>query len=528
MENTNCYIFAFATFGHPYDFRQTPIKQGDPHIAEQVKVFDLSNAIKVFPNSTIYSIRKEIIRNSKLISYSIYSFAQEQTSKRDGTFIGSSIIQENAISDELFVLSCLNEFHKKLTENNLNNGILKVKHSKDFVVPISHLSDFDKIENPQNEITDLNFKINNKSLVVYCDTSTNNLAKLLNQSIHLLNIYDTIYFTKSEEVAKFVMQKGIFRVLQNVGDKLEFEQAINQYFNEKNQKIELAISELEFEYKRINDEKLRTIRNCENQIKQNESIHTENERKIGKSKEVLIKIESLFSKFSNETKNLVNQLRNNSAKLNDLKGIHNNNKFLFDNEKSDLLKQFYNTTLIEKPKGISHTEHRPKDSGSQNGIIKNEELEEGYLTFNRYKIISFILTILLTISWISFFTFKPNSISQLFRLKNSEQVKTIKAKQEKKAQRITHLINLNPECNSELNTNDVRIVMKNLKPNMSLEDVVQVIFSKNPTEIGSVYSDQKEIYSKNILEINKQCFEEKDGKFFFVKDTLLKIPSYKK
>ena len=160
MENTNCYIFAFATFGHPNDFRQTPFKYGNPEIAKQVKIFDLSNAIKVFPNSTIYSIRKESIRSSKLISYSIYSFAQEQASKRDGTFIGSSIILENAIADEHYVLNCLNEFHQKLTENNLNDGILKVNHSKDFV-PISNLSDFDKIENPQTEIANLNFNINN-------------------------------------------------------------------------------------------------------------------------------------------------------------------------------------------------------------------------------------------------------------------------------------------------------------------------------------------------------------------------------
>ena len=48
MENINCYIFAFATFGHPNDFRQTPFKYGNPEIAKQVKVFDLSNAIKIY------------------------------------------------------------------------------------------------------------------------------------------------------------------------------------------------------------------------------------------------------------------------------------------------------------------------------------------------------------------------------------------------------------------------------------------------------------------------------------------------
>ena len=150
MENTNCYIFAFATFGHPNDFSVTPFKYGNPEIAKQIKVFDLSNAIKVFPNSTVYSIRKEKIGSSWLISYSIYTFAQEQASRRDGTFIGSSILLENNIAEEQDVINCLNEFHQKLTENNLTNGILKVNHSKDFI-PVSNLSNFDKIKNPKVE-----------------------------------------------------------------------------------------------------------------------------------------------------------------------------------------------------------------------------------------------------------------------------------------------------------------------------------------------------------------------------------------
>jgi hypothetical protein len=38
---------------------------------------------------------------------------------------------------------------------------------------------------------------------------------------------------------------------------------------------------------------------------------------------------------------------------------------------------------------------------------------------------------------------------------------------------------------------------------MKLEDVVKVIFNKNPTEIGNIYSGQEAIYSKHLLELNK-------------------------
>jgi hypothetical protein len=63
---------------------------------------------------------------------------------------------------------------------------------------------------------------------------------------------------------------------------------------------------------------------------------------------------------------------------------------------------------------------------------------------------------------------------------------------------------------------------------MKLEDVVKVIFTKNPTEISSFYNGQEAIYSKHLLEFNRQCFEEKEGIYYFAKDTLRQIPSYKK
>jgi hypothetical protein len=529
MENTNCYIFAFATFGHPNDFRQTPFKYGNPDIAKQVKVFDLSNAIKVFPSSTIYSIRKESISSSKLISYSIYSFAQEQASKRDGTFIGSSIMLENAIANEQYVLNCLNEFHQKLTENNLNSGILKVNHSKDFI-PISNLSGFDKIENPQIEIADLNFSINNKSLVVYCDTSPNKLAIFFSKSIDLLNIYDTIYFTNSDEVAKFVLQKGIFKLIQNVGDKLEFEKEINNLIEERKRKREQSITEFEREVQRINDDKISTIQEFKNQIEQSERTHFENEKKLKESKEDINKIGQFYDDFLNKTKTLINQLRHNNGKLEEVKQIHNSNKLLFNNGISDLKKPIYTTTISKpKPKGNLHTEHHRQEFEHRSGHRRREEreeIEEKAYKIDIFKVATLVLSFLLIVTWVYFLFFKSNSENETELIQNQEQVNTIP--QEQKPVEITKIDDLNPKSNSTLNENDYRIVAKNLKTSMKLEDVVKVIFSKNPTEISSVYSGQEAIYSKHLLELNKQCFEEKEGIYYFAKDTLRQIPSYKK
>lgn len=124
--------------------------------------------------------------------------------------------------------------------------------------------------------------------------------------------------------------------------------------------------------------------------------------------------------------------------------------------------------------------------------------------------------------------FKSNSVDETEVIQNQEQVNTVPQEQEQKPVEITKIDDLNPKSNSILNENDFRIVAKSLKPNMKLDDVVKVIFSKNPTEISSFYSGQEAIYSKHLLELNKQCFEEKEGIYYYAKDTIRQIPSYKK
>lgn len=530
MENTNCYIFAFATFGHPNDFRQTPFKYGNPEIAKQVKVFDLSNAIKVFPNSTIYSIRKESIRSSKLISYSIYSFAQEQASKRDGTFIGSSIILENAIADEKYVLNCLNEFHQKLTENNLNNGIIKVNHSKDFV-PISNLNDFDKIENPQIPITDLNFNSNNKSLVVYCDISSSKMTTFFSKSIDLLNIYDTIYFTNSDEVAKFVMQKGIFKLIQNVGERKDFDREINNLIEERKRQREQSIVEFEREIQLINEERNRTIQEFKNQIDHSEKTHNENSRKIKETKEDLNKINQFYENFLNKTRGLINQLRNNNIKLEEVKQIHNSNKNLFNNCISELKTPNYITAISKpKPRGNLHTEPISQDFNDFN-IKKSSSLKESTKNtkkLHRYKIATFILTFLLLNTWIYVLFIKFSSHIQTERYENKKEVINMPQDETQPQEELKEHDELNPSPNSQLNENDYRIVAKNLKYNLKVEEVVKVIFDKNPTEIRNYYTGQEKNYYKQLIEKNKDCFENIDGVIYFKKDTIRNIPSFKK
>jgi hypothetical protein len=81
MANLEYAILGHATFGHPNDFRQSIIYTNVKDTAKNynfLKIFDLSNAIKVFPGESLYSIRKEINENVSYISFTVYSFANEK------------------------------------------------------------------------------------------------------------------------------------------------------------------------------------------------------------------------------------------------------------------------------------------------------------------------------------------------------------------------------------------------------------------------------------------------------------------
>ena len=524
-------LIAFGTFGNPNGFKQT-FFVGSKELAKSVKTFDLNtNAIKLFANSKVYAIRKEYANGFNTIAYSVYSYAREQNSDRSGTFIGSSILYTNKIAKEHITIAQLNEFHNQLVNKNVSNDTISVNHSDKFSVVKP--KDFDKIEFHLREIENLNFRQNTDNyLVVFCNINDNYLTQFFEKSIDLLNVYDTIYFTDNQEVAEFVHQKGIFKLIQNVGEKRDFDREINNLIEERKRKREQSISEFKREVQRINEDKNQTIQEFKNQIEQSERTHLENERKLKESKEDINKIGQFYDDFLNKTNGLINQLSHNNGKLEEVKQIHNSNKILFNNGISDLKRPNYTTTIAKpKPKGNLHTEHQRQDFEHRSGHRRKEErdeFEEKDFKIDIYKVATLVLAFLLILTWVYFLFFKSNSVDETEVIQNQEQINTIPQEQEQKDIEITKLEDLNPKSNSILNENDFRIVAKNLKPNMKLEDVVKVIFTKNPTEISSVYSGQEAIYSKHLLELNKQCFEEKEGIYYFAKDTLRQIPSYKK
>lgn len=520
--NQSINLIAFGTFGSPSGFRQT-FFVGNNELAQYIKTFDLkTDAIKLFPKSKLYSIRKEYVNSLNTIAYSIYTFAKEQNSDRSGTFIGSSILFTNKIASENNTISRLNEFHTNLIDKNVVNDIINVNHSEK--LSVRQPKDFDKLEFTLREISDLNFtQTTNKNLVVYSSTSLDKLQILLSKSIDLLNVFDTIYFTDSPEIAEFVHLKGIFQLVKIDG----FEQEIQKLQEERKQRTESSINEFENEKISLETDEKKLLETYKYQIEQNEKLHQENSRKIIESRNDLIEISQKYDGYSKQIDKSINDLRS-GRKLDAVRQLHNENKRIFiDSINEQKQPHFINRiskhnvrTELKQKMQPSHSSPYEEDSTSLERIKRRNSEPK----LDIFKLLTFILFVI-WIGTLAFFLFFNNTEASIEAVQ--PQVNQT-APVESTKNEPTPVKELNPKTNAELSENDYKIVAKKIKKDMPVKDIVQIIFDANPTDIKSNYSLQIEEYSKKIVELNKDCFKVDSGKFFLSKDTLRHIPYFKK
>lgn len=505
-------LIAFGTFGNPNGFTET-FFAGSPI---GVKTFDIRGSILVYPNSRLYSIRKEYKDGHNMIAYAVYTYAKEPTSARGGSFIGSSLLFIDKIAEENITIRNLDEFHENLITKNVNNDTITVNHSKNFNV--NKPADFDKIEYHLKEIKNLNFtEFSNKTLVVYCITSPDKLQTYFQKSIDLLNVYDTIYFTQSKEVAEFVRRKSIFKLVE--ADR--FENEIQSLQAKRKRKIEDSISEFEKEISRLDEDKNKTLDDFKKQIEKNEQIHQENEKKINESKDNLDRVKLIYSDFSNKIKDYTNQLKSyrKLEKLEDVKRLYNENKQIFINSVKQIKRpDFINAISEVKVNTGVRNSPEPIQQPSFQGNTDNDKVPPPTKT-DIFKVTSVIL-LLLCIVLLYFLIFKNDKKQGIEPTVNTEQseVPSNEPEQVKTSE-------LNPVPQSELNEHDCHLIAKKLSYDTKIDDVVTLIFKTNPNDIKKIYTGQEEIYGKVLIEKNKDCFQDRDGIYYFVQDTLKHIPS---
>lgn len=391
MDNT--YFFsAFGTFGNPNGFRQSFFLGGNHNIAKEIRTFDLkTDAIKLFPQSHIYSIRKDYAGGCNLISYSVYTFAKEQNSDRGGTFIGSSLLFVNKIASEGLIIGALNDFQNILEKNNLSEGIITVNHSDQF--SIQKPEDFDKIGFNVREVDELDFtRSHHNYLVVYCETNAVQLQIFFNKAIDLLNVYDTIYFTQSHEIGEFVKQKGIFKIVDADGFKKE----LDHLEEERRQILQNAITDLKKEKDNVKDEKAKLLEDLSRQILQNEKRHQENEATIKESKNGIEIIHKEYDQYSEKIEGIIRNLTAD-GKIETAKKQHLENKRSF----ADAIHQSKNIASLAPLSSSSHGKVQPaKDNQTYphglSGFHSSGRNQEKEFRLDGFKVATLVLSLLLT------------------------------------------------------------------------------------------------------------------------------------
>lgn len=335
----NIYLLAFGTFGNPYGFRQT-FYLGNQNIAKSIKTFDLNtNAIKLFENSILYSIRKESVNGLNAIAYTKYSFAKEKNSDRGGTFVGASILFTNEIAEDNLTITKLNEFHEILVSKNIDDKTIMVNHSDDFTVDMP--KDFDKLSFHLKNIDEpSNFRLSNSNLVVYSHIDENTLQQNLKKSLELLNNFDTIFFTDHEEIANFTVAKSLYKTIDEKG----FNNEIQIVKEEKKKQRQIILHDFEKEFSELEENKKNNIRSLKESIEQNIKLHQENSRKIDESKKQVDVVENKYSEFSRKIKEAISYIHTDK-KIEEIKLFHNENKREFINYINENTKTQYLNNL---------------------------------------------------------------------------------------------------------------------------------------------------------------------------------------
>lgn len=514
--NNNYFISVFGTFGSPNGFNQSFLFLEDKTIAQSIKKFDLNtNAIMLFPNTKLYSIRKDNIGANKIISYTIYTYAKEPNSDRSGSFIGSGLSFINQITEESISINLLNDFHQNLIEKNLNNETLVVNHSKDFSV--TQPKDFDKINYNLKTVDSVNFNQNsNKILVVYCLTSLNQLQLYFKKSLDLLSEYDTIYFTQDKEIAEYVNSKKIFEITDEEG----FKKIIDEVKEKRNQEILSKINDLQQAKNSLEVDRKALVEKLKIQIEQNELKQKENEKVIQDSKTDLNTINQKYSIFSSKIDELVHLLQKNEQ-LETVQQLYveNKNIFLKSIQNKDELqlisslkkpevssnfnlpkKENNNSTLYHFNENKTQSQHQPKNSNS-----------------SIFKILSLFFGLIIVGLLVTYFFILPKT-NPIPTPPIAETAITLDSLQ--------NINKLNPLPNSEIDSVELKKINLKLVKNSKIDSVANFIFKANPSSITEFYKYQKTDYKTFLYEKNNSSFNIENQDTIFV-NSLKIIPNYK-
>lgn len=461
----------FGTFGTPNGFQQY-FHHG--YGLEFNKTLDLnSNEIEIFPQTELFSIKREIIDNHHLVCLSLYSFAREINSSRSGTFIGVGIILRDCYVDSEKLYNLISEFHSDLINNKLNINNSKIQVNKAIELVIHEPNEFELVNSsiikvPFSEFYSSEYEENSKIFILGNEKIEKKklIIDFLDDSMRVFHNYDTLYFTCNEEIINNVKKKGLLKTISWDEFNIEKSQIIKKRSVLKNTK---STPKAEF-----SNENIRPFK---------EWIYNNNE--IWKSNKIKEKVKEH------------NRLLNYALELEAEIGKHN----------------------------ISPELSRSSFRGNnfQNRVDKSFSEENKTPIF-------FILSIVFVAILATFTIFFNNSSNDQSTDSDENNIEQSDRKQmDNEDDPSPSESNLSPKPTFELDSADIiKISRKGIK-NKSIAQVVDIIFNKNPRDIQVHYAEQQEKYGEELINLNIKCFSNDNlSSPICTCDTLFHIPAFKR
>lgn len=461
----------FGTFGKPYGFQQYFYFD-----AVFNQTLDLNtNAIEIFPTTELYSVKREIFNGKYSICICKYTYANETNSNRGGTFIGSCILLNETYTSSDNIYSLLEELHNDLitSKKNILNLTLQVQQATQ--LEVKEPTHFETIKSQLKQLkgTDFCSKDINQSqkILIIPNVNGDKVAQIktfIENSIEYFNDVDTLYFTFDENVIDYVNKKGL---LKSINWKM-FLDIKENLIKERTEKIRLENGKRKIlDKSKFNNNKNRT----------NDDFTTWTYKK---------------QKWqSNEVKNRVEEYN----RLFEYCLILQNHK---TDQSIDQVQKHYN---FER----SH-------------VYKEDSLFESNKT-----LIFFILNIVFIV-FVLMYLLLFNKPEVRYVKGSSSNIEQCEFENANVTEESTVKFILNPTPNSELNLNDRTLLAKIGFKNKNGRDLIKLIFSQNPTDIQSHFKGQEDLYLKELVYQNKECFKKEDDSVICISDELEHIPTYKK
>lgn len=454
----------FGTFGNPNGYQQSFFLNA--HFPQNL---DLNpNAIELVPNSELYVVRKDYNKGVHSICVCIYTFAKEFQSSRRGTFIGNCVVFNDCFAEGEYIYECLKEIHTDTVSNpkNMVNNMLQVQQVSDLEVkePLSFSP----------------LSANTKKIAYRPQLPDNSKS----------------YFIAANDMTGVDLEKAV-KLFFNKSFS-DFPQVGVMYFSSNPHVIQYAKAKGLIQVADWNE-----FKNYTNEPPPQPQTKKQSQKKGGGNVST-----------HQPQPNIQEQNSERFKPYEPIFKIWNTPQYPWDMDE-------INRRVIEHNMIIKQYEMLEDELYKLKASIEEEGLMEKFAFFlNRYKIPIILFIVFLLGLFVAYvFLFSEPEVKNAVIVKPTTELPV--------TQPVIIAPKLTPEPNTALTEKEINILSGNNIKGKTIEEVIQLIYKLNPSDIGQHYSGQEQLYAKRLVESNSDCFKPYNNFTVCFCKELRNIPAFK-